>query len=125
MRTTDSDEEDDEEEPRQSRSSRERRTSREFAPAAPHDKRHKTAPVEGAPRRAVHGATVEEVERARAMGAPLVGARVCVRGLQGRPELEGVAAMATSFSFASGRYVVVVLGSKEELHVRPTNLAPL
>lgn len=58
----------------------------------------------------------------RRMTAPLVGKRVLVSGLNGRPELNGKYGRAASFNDATNRYNVQVESSGETVALRPSNL---
>ena len=53
--------------------------------------------------------------------APLVGRRVRIHGLSGRPELNGLSGTATSYLSAKGRYAVAVAGHDSVL-LKPSNL---
>jgi NAD(P)-dependent dehydrogenase (short-subunit alcohol dehydrogenase family) len=55
--------------------------------------------------------------------APLVGLRVKISGLSGRPELNGQHGVAVSFSEASGRYSVSLSGG-EVVALKSTNIEP-
>ena len=55
--------------------------------------------------------------------APLVGRRVRVEGLTGRPELNGRCGEATAYDAARGRYCVDIEGEPSPVLLRPDNLA--
>ena len=56
------------------------------------------------------------------MGGSLVGRRVRIAGLKGRPELNGRSGVAAYFDAAKGRYAVTVEGEAEAVLLKPANL---
>ena len=52
----------------------------------------------------------------------LLGCRVCIAGLKGRPELNGRCGVARRFDAAKGRYEVAVEGEAEAVLLKPANL---
>ena len=54
----------------------------------------------------------------------LVGQRVVISGLIGRPEMNGSEGVATRFSQAQGRYIVMTAGGVESA-IKEANLRPL
>ena len=55
---------------------------------------------------------------------PLLGRRVVMDGLLGKPELNGRTGMAVSFDDDKGRYSVEVSGTSSSLMIKPSNLSP-
>ena len=64
----------------------------------------------------------DDAAMAGGAAAPLVGRRVRVEGLAGRPELNGRCGEAEAYDATRGRYLVMVEGEPSQLLLRPDNL---
>lgn len=71
-----------------------------------------------------HGERYREKPTADSSPPTLVGQRVVIRGLIGRPEMNGSEGVATRFSQAQGRYIVMTAGGVESA-IKEANLRPL